>query len=238
MTTPAAAARPRGRVGSRQARAPRRTPRALTLAIPLAVPVGMRMLFPLLARRLGARRGYQTGFAVYWSGCYLVPLALLGRRRVWALLGEPARPLPRPGWLGALALLIPPLGAVGTELVPALRQADPALVTTAGVVAAVNATGEELLWRGLFVATFPQDVVRGWLWPAIGFTVWHLAPASVRPPRQGRLFLVGSALIGGGFGWVAWCTRSLRWTLPAHLVTDASGLSAARFWLDRQSTTR
>jgi hypothetical protein len=91
---------------------------ALILAVPLVVPVGMRVLFGVLTRRLGARRGYLTGFAVYWSGCYLVPLALLGRRRVWALL----------------ALLIPPLGAVGTELLPTLRQADPALVTTAGVV--------------------------------------------------------------------------------------------------------
>jgi hypothetical protein len=59
------------------------------------------------------------------------------------------------------------------------------------------------------VATFPDDVVRGWLWPAIGFTVW--------------------------FGWVAWRTGSLRLTMPAHLLTDASGLPAARFWLGRES---
>jgi hypothetical protein len=153
------------------------------------------------------------------------------------MLGKPPESLPRPRWLGILALLIPPLGAVGTELLPALGDADPALVATAGAVAAVNATGEELLWRGLFVAAFPDDPVRGWLWPAIGFTAWHLAPASVRPPRRGKLFLAGSALIGGGFGWVAWRTRSLRLTLPAHVVTDASGLSAARFWLGRPSTS-
>jgi hypothetical protein len=233
----AAAAGPRGRIEEPEATA--RPPiSGLTQAMPLVVPVGMRVLFPLLARRLGARRGYLAGFAVYWVGCYLVPLALLGRRRVRALLLEPAGPLPRPRWLGAMALVVPPLGAVGAELLPALRGADPALVATAGVVAAVNATGEELLWRGLFVATFPEDAVRGWLWPAVGFTVWHLAPTSVRPARQGRVFLAGSALIGAGFGWVAWRTRSLRWTLPAHLVTDASGLSAARFWLNRPPATR
>ena len=37
-----------------------------------------------------------------------------------ALLREPADPLPRPGWLAAAALLVPPLGAAGTELLPAL----------------------------------------------------------------------------------------------------------------------
>ena len=238
MARPAAVAGPRGRNEALEATAHPPMARMLTLAIPVVVPVGMRVLFPMLARRLGARRGYVAGFAVYWAGCYLVPLVLLGRRRVWALLGEPARPLPQPRWLSALALLVPPLGAAGTELLPALRGADPALVATAGAMAAVNATGEELLWRGLFLTAFPDDAVRGWLWPAIGFTVWHLAPTSVRPPRQGKLFLAGSALIGAGFGWVAWRTRSLRMTLPAHLVTDASGLPAARFWLGRQSVSK
>jgi membrane protease YdiL (CAAX protease family) len=211
----------------------RPTTQASILAIPAVMPAGMRVLFPMLARRLGARRGYLAGFGIYWAGCYLVPLALVGRRRIAALLGRPADPLPRPRWLGALALLVPPLGAAGTELRPALGQADPALVATAGAVAVVNAAGEELLWRGLFVATFPDDLVRGWLWPAIGFTAWHLAPASVRPPRHGRMFLAGTALIGAGFGWIAWRTRSLRWTLPAHVATDACGLSAAQLWLNR-----
>ena len=83
------------------------------------------------------------------------------------------------------------------------------------------------------MAAFPGDPVYGWLWPAIGFTAWHLAPASVRPPRQPRAFVAGTALIGTGFGWVAWRTRRLRWTLPAHVATDACGLPSARFWLNR-----
>jgi hypothetical protein len=65
--------------------------------------------------------------------------------------------VPRPRWLGDLALLLPPLGAAGTELLPALGGADPALVATAGAMAAVNATREVLLWQGLFVAIFPDD---------------------------------------------------------------------------------
>ena len=125
MITPAAVGRPRGPTEELETRAPRRTGRALALAIPVVVPAGMRVLFPLLVRRLGARRGYLAGFGVYWAGCYLVPAALLGRRRVWALLGKTPESLPRPRWLGALALAVPPLGAVGTELLPALREADP-----------------------------------------------------------------------------------------------------------------
>jgi hypothetical protein len=206
---------------------------AVTLAIPLVVPVGTRALFGVLTRRLGVRRGYLAGFACYWAGCYLLPPALVGRRRVQALLREPAGPLPGPRWLAAVALLVPPVGAAATQLLPGLGQADAAQLATAGALATLNATGEELLWRGLFVASFPEDPVRGWLWPAIGFTAWHLAPMSVRPSRQPGAFLGGAALIGAGLGWIAWRTGSLRWTLPAHLATDANGLSAARFWLGR-----
>jgi hypothetical protein len=126
------------------------------------------------------------------------------------------------------------LGAAGSELAPELGNAGPAVVATAASVAVVNAAGEELLWRGLFVATFPDDPVRGWLWPAVGFTAWHLAPLAVLPSRRGTLAFLGpTALIGAGLGWVAWRTQSLRWTLSPHVATDASGLRVARFWLDR-----
>ena len=157
-TLPATAANnPRGR-GSVQALIPGRGVRALVTAVPIVVPVGMRALFPVLARRLGTRRGHLTGFAVYWTVCYLLPLGLLGRTRVRALLRHPACPLPSPRWLAAAALLVPPLGAAGSELAPELGNADPAVVATAASVAVVNAAGEELLWRGLFVATFPAAV--------------------------------------------------------------------------------
>jgi hypothetical protein len=229
---PVAPGGPRGR-GAGEVLARRPGAEAVTLAIPVVVPLAMRVVFGMLARRLGARRGYLAGFACYWAACYLLPTALLGHRQVAALLRQPAGPLPRPRWLAALALLVPPLGAAGTQLLPGLGQADPAQLATAGALAAVNATGEELLWRGLFVVGFPDDPVRGWLWPAAGFTAWHLAPTSVRPARQPVAFLAGSALIAVGMGWIAWRTRSLRWTLPAHLATDANGLSVARFWLGR-----
>lgn len=222
--------------GPVQSLAPGRGTRAVVTGLPVVVPLGMRVLFPALARRLGNRRGHLAGFALYWAGCYLVPFGLLGRGQVKTLLGQPGRPLPRPRWLAAAALLVPPLGAVGTELVPQVRKADPVLLATAAGVAAINATGEELLWRGLFVAMFPDELVRGWLWPAAGFTAWHLAPLSVLPSRRGTLgFLVPTALIGAGYGWVAWRTRSLRWTLPPHVATDASGLRIPGFWLGRDS---
>jgi membrane protease YdiL (CAAX protease family) len=88
-----------------------------------------------------------------------VPVLLLGRRRLRRLLVHSAR-LPAPKWLAALALSLPPAGAIGTEPLPNLRAADAATLVASTSVAGVNAFAEELLWRGLFVETFPDDAIR------------------------------------------------------------------------------
>jgi hypothetical protein len=90
--------------------------------------------------------------------------------------------------------------------------------------AVVNAVGEELLWRGAYLDTFPEDVWRGAVWPWVGFTLWHLAPQIVFPSRHGRAgFLGGAALVGAASGRVAWTTRGLRWTLVPHILTEPAG---------------
>jgi predicted cobalt transporter CbtA len=69
----------------------------------------------------------------------------------------------------------------------------------------LNALGEELLWRGVFVETFPRDLVRGALWPLAGFAVWHLAPQSILPSALGRCrFVLGAALVGSASTFSAW----------------------------------
>jgi len=60
------------------------------------------------------------------------------------------------------------------------------------------------------VAVFPGDKVRGWLWPAVWFTAWHLIPltAAGAGRRRAAVLLTGAALIGVGYGWVAVTTGS------------------------------
>ena len=106
---------------------------------------------------------------------------------------------------------------------------------TAGV-GTTNAPAEEVFWRGIPVAPFPDDPMLGWLWPAIRFTAGHLVPLSMRPSSTGRRtsLLAGAAVIGLGYGWIALRTRSLAITGPAHALTDSSGLQPIRAnWLQR-----
>jgi membrane protease YdiL (CAAX protease family) len=144
--------------------------------------------------------------------------------------------LPTPRVVALAVLVTPPLGAVATEWLPNAGRAGPTAVAVAAGVGLTNAVAEDALWRGVPVTVFPDDPVRGWLWPAVGFTAWHLVPLTVRPtsPRRRIGVVAGAALIGLGQGWIAQRTGSLAVVSPAHVLTDACGVRPAEsIWLGR-----
>jgi hypothetical protein len=117
----------------------------------------------LVCRRLAAqyrlRRGYFGGLLVYWFGwCTAVPLWTLGPRRARALFGDAASGR-RPTRVDLLALALPPLLDYTTAFPRAVQQASPRIVLASAALALVNATAEELLWRGAFLAAFPRHLV-------------------------------------------------------------------------------
>ena len=195
----------------------------------------MKAVFVTITRRLGADRGYQVAFALYWATCWGLADVILGPRRLLDLWRAPEQQvLPTPRSVAAVVLVAPPLGALTTELLPNVRPADPAAVAVAAGIGITNALAEETLWRGVPAATFPGDPLRGWLWPALGFTAWHLVPLSTRQTtaRRRAFVLGGAAAIGLGYGWIAHRTRSLVAVAPAHALTDSCGVRPARtIWL-------
>jgi membrane protease YdiL (CAAX protease family) len=190
----------------------------------------MYVLFGLLPDWLGARAGYLAAFLVYWLGwCGLLPLALLGRRGFAGLFSRPSRPLGRPAWLSLLCLGLPLLFAYGHAFPRLLPRATALVVAASAAIAAVNASGEEVLWRGLYVRAFPGSRVLGWLWPTLGFALWHLGPLRVFPNRNpggAWSFVAFCAGLGLLWGWVARSSGSVRWTTVAHALFDAAGLGA------------
>ena len=205
-----------------------------TVAMPILVPAAMRQVFRATHRRWGPRRGQQAGFAIYWATCWATAATLLGPRRLVRLWQRSVVPLPAPKALAWAALSVPPVGALTTQWFPHVRAAGPVAVAVAVGVGATNAVAEEALWRGAPVAMFGSDPVLGWLWPAVGFTLWHLVPlnaSSATRPREVET-LLGAVLIGFGHGWLAWRTRSLTATSVAHALTDACGVEPVRrIWL-------
>ena len=206
--------------------------RAIACALPVALPVAMTATFAASKAVLGGRGGYLAGFGVYWAACAGFSVGLLGRRRVRELF-RGARPRAgRPAVIGAVLLLWPPLGAVATRLIPEIGGSSlPMLVTMVGVALA-NATLEELLWRGVYITFWADDPWLGWLWPAVGFGAWHLAPQVIHPSSMGPAgYAMAATALGLSWGWVAWTTGSLRWVSVSHAFTDGSGLRNARFFI-------
>jgi len=101
------------------------------------------------------------------------------------------------------------------------------VLLSSAALAIVNAIAEEILWRGIYPRVFPRQLVRGYLYPAVGFALWHLVPQSIHKSRMRsgtKAFLAGAFFIGLGHGWVAWRTRSIRWTVLTHILIDFLGL--------------
>jgi membrane protease YdiL (CAAX protease family) len=209
--------------------------RRLVTVLPAVMPLAMWGVFAALARRLGPARGYQAGFAIYWAVCWTSALALVGPERLAALWRRSDTGLPRPRAVAWTALITPAAGAFFTRWLPNATRVDARTQGVALAVGVTNALAEEALWRGAPAAAFPTSPVRGWLWPAAGFTAWHLVPlAAASSPRSKRLgILLGAGIIGLGNGWIAWRSQSLVAVAVSHLLTDSCGLSAAQTtWLD------
>jgi membrane protease YdiL (CAAX protease family) len=202
------------------------------VSLPVVIPVAMAATFTLARDRLGDHAGYVAGFGVYWATCASISVALLGRQRVRGLLRDARPRLGRPAVLGAALLLWPPAGAIASRFIPELGDATPSKIATIAGVAVVNTFCEELLWRGVYISLWPQNPWLGWVWPALGFGVWHLAPQVIHPSATGPLvYVIAATALGLSWGWVAWRTGSLRWVGVSHVFTDASGIRNAAFFL-------
>jgi hypothetical protein len=153
-----------------------------------------------LAAVLGVKFGYFGGFCFYWIiWCLLLPYWVLKPRGLRELLRDGHPRLGRPAWLGPACLFVPPVVAYAFCFPHALLHATPLIILTSIPLAIVNATMEEVLWRGTYVTIFPRHVVVGYLYPAMGFGIWHLAPLSIVPSTMsgGSLSFVIFAVVLG-----------------------------------------
>jgi len=218
---------------------PQRWRRVAGTVLPVVMPVVMQGIFRAAADRFGRHRGYQAGFAAYWAACWAAAAVVAGPRRLADTFRPPQHPLPTPRPLAYAALAAPPVGAVISEFLPHARRAGAAAIGTSIFVGSTNALAEEAFWRAMPVAVFPDDPVRGWLWPAAWFTAWHLVPLTAAGAGRRRTFklLTGAALIGVGYGWIAAKTGSVARVVGPHAVIDVSGVRTAKeFWLGHRES--
>jgi membrane protease YdiL (CAAX protease family) len=209
--------------------------RAAAMALPAVMPPAMNAVFLATTKTFGRRRGYQAGFALYWAACWAGAVATVGPGPLVRMFRHSPLSLPAPRALSIAVLAFPAVGAVFTEFVPNYRRAGTKVTAASVGIGLTNALAEEAFWRALPVALFPDDPVRGWIWPAAGFTAWHLVPLRAAGTGAGRAtrLIFGAGLIGLGYGWVAFKTRSVVPTVGPHAITDASGVRVVKtMWLE------
>src|SRR5215213_4097080 len=133
-------------------------------------------VFRRLAGRFGPKGGYFGGFLFYWIfWCLLLPMWILGPRRLPVPFRGGLAPLARPTRSDLLLLAIPPAVGYSLAFPRALAQANKKIVLASAVQALVNASAEELPWRGTYQAVFPKSFALGYLYTTEGIAMWHYA---------------------------------------------------------------
>jgi membrane protease YdiL (CAAX protease family) len=206
------------------------------LVAPWLLLLSTTAVFHHLSARLGPKRGYLGGFLFYWIfWCLLLPMWVLGPRRLPTLFKPSVAPSRRPTRSDVLLLAVPPAVGFSSAFPRALAWTDRNIVLASAVQALINASAEELLWRGTYLAVFPKSFALGFLYPTVGFAVWHYAPQVVFPSRYpgGKTSFVATAgLFGLLWGRVASRNDAVGWSVVSHILLDFSGLGARIYFED------
>jgi membrane protease YdiL (CAAX protease family) len=204
------------------------------LLVPPVLLASTWWTFHIVTESVGLTPGYLIGFLFYWLiWCLALPLVLLGRREVMEAFGHFRFAEIRPSVSDGTLLLLPLVLGYGYAFPRAIPGASSIVVLVSAILALVNAPLEELLWRGTYLKIFPESWWFGFVYPTMGFGLWHLAPLSVIPnraPGGSVSFVAVSVLLGLIWGWVAKRSQSILWTSVAHMLFDFSGLGGRLYF--------
>ena len=99
------------------------------------------------------------------------------------------------------------------------------LILIAVPAATINGFCEEILWRGLYIKSFPDNFWMAILFPAIGFALWHFVPLHVFSDGNKFRFVLSTLFLGLAYGWISYRTGSTKWTTISHSLNGILALS-------------
>ena len=207
------------------------------LVAPVVLTLTTALVFYFGRQRFGNKTGYLTGFLFYWlCWCLWLPFVEMNHDYILALLRPVAPAENKYGWLDFLCLFIPLLFAYAYAFPKALKNATTKIILVSILLSIVNASLEEILWRGLYYQWLGSSPIQYILISSVGFSIWHLSPQIIFPNSApgGRLsFLAFAFVLGILFSIVVSNTGSIFAVIICHILFDFSGLGARIYFSNK-----
>jgi|GEM_PF-1965361 membrane protease YdiL (CAAX protease family) len=186
----------------------------IAIVAPIILVIFMYPVFQLAAITFGEQTGWHLGLLIYWVIWGIAfPLWVIGWRSIQNLI-RPQKLDKKVLLLVILPLLIALTGKsiLGVGYEGASIWASLLLLsTTFG-----NGFFEEVLWRGVYLKMFPDNVFYRMIWPSFLFAIWHYAPGSVSPNTNLIGLMVGAGLFGLYLSYLTKKTNTIWWSIVAH----------------------
>jgi len=199
----------------------------LLLALPFLLTLSCAFVFEGAASIYGNKVGYFIGFLFYWLfWCTFIPVQLIGSK---IILQSFSLKQHTSNWQVIACLLVPLIFVYAYAFPVALQDTDVMIVVLSFLLAVVNATAEEVLWRGVYLNVFKENKWLSILFASIGFAIWHYAPQIVfinKRPGGAHSFVSFSFFLGLCYAYAANKQQSILWTTIAHTLFDFAGLGA------------
>jgi membrane protease YdiL (CAAX protease family) len=186
--------------------------------------------FYFSAQFLGKKAGYFSGFLFYWIiWCFVIPVLWIGKKGV-ADLFKVKQPFFGKNKIRNMFFLFLPLILVYSyEFPKVISHASVLIVFASAGLSMINATAEEILWRGTFLKIMGDGSKFYTLFSSFGFAIWHFAPQIIfsnKAPGGQWSFVAVAFVLGFLYSQVAKDTKSILLIVIAHILFDFSGLGA------------
>jgi membrane protease YdiL (CAAX protease family) len=205
--------------------------RTLVLIIPVLLTLSCGFVFWLCGLYFSKPAAHLSGFLFYWIfWCILVPLELIGWEEIKALFS-----LYKSYFNVAIVacLLVPLVLGYGYVFPQVTAKASLLIVIASLLMAVVNATLEEVLWRGVYIKCFNDNKTFAILYSSAGFAVWHYCPQIIYSNQHAggaNSFVVFAFVLGLLYAFAAYKQKTIFWVTISHILFDFSGLGARLYF--------
>lgn len=194
----------------------------IVLLMPIVLIITTALVFRFSSISIGRNWATIVGFLFYQiTWCILFPLIVLGKKDFFDLFYEKNRLFQRKNMIFIILLLSTIIGALIIFFNIATKYSI--LIFLLGIpLTTINGICEEILWRGVFIKKFRNNIYLSIIYPSIFFSLWHISPQLV-DLNVNLIEIIPFAImtlpLGLIYGIVAYRTGSIKWSALAHCIS-------------------